>query len=105
MEKNPETKPETKPEVKPEVTSGVVFKVQLSASSKKLDLVPSNFNGLSNISMSSEGTLYKYMYGQTSSYDEAKRLMQEARGKGYTSAFVIAFKDGKKVTVQEALKK
>jgi N-acetylmuramoyl-L-alanine amidase len=97
-------KPETKPEVKPEVTSGVVFKVQLSASSKKLDLVPSNFNGLSNISMSSEGTLYKYMYGQTSSYDEAKRLMQEARGKGYTSAFVIAFKDGKKVTVQEALK-
>lgn len=98
-------KPETKSEVKPEVTSGVVFKVQLSASSKKLDLVPSNFNGLSNISMSSEGTLYKYMYGQTSSYDEAKRLMQEARGKGYTSAFVIAFKDGKKVTVQEALKK
>lgn len=98
-------KPETKPEVKPEVTSGVVFKVQLSASSKKLDLVPSNFNGLSNISMSSEGTLYKYMYGQTSSYDEAKRLMQEARGKGYTSAFIIAFKDGKKVTVQEALKK
>ena len=97
-------KPETKPEVKPEVTSGVVFKVQLSASSKKLDLVPSNFNGLSNISMSSEGTLYKYMYGQTSSYDEAKRLMQEARGKGYTSAFVIAFKDGNKVTVQEALK-
>lgn len=93
-----------KPETKSEVTSGVVFKVQLSASSKKLDLVPSNFNGLSNISMSSEGTLYKYMYGQTSSYDEAKRLMQEARGKGYTSAFVIAFKDGKKVTVQEALK-
>ena len=82
-------KPEVKPEIKPEVTSGVVFKVQLSASSKKLDLVPSNFNGLSNISMSSEGTLYKYMYGQTSSYDEAKRLMQEARGKGYTSAWSV----------------
>jgi N-acetylmuramoyl-L-alanine amidase len=97
-------KPEVKTEVKNEVTSGVVFKVQLSASGTKLDLVPSNFNGLNNLSVSHEGTLYKYMYGQTSNYDEAKRLMQEARGKGYPSAFVIAFKDGKKVTVQEALK-
>jgi N-acetylmuramoyl-L-alanine amidase len=97
-------KPETNSDSKPEIISGVVFKVQLSASGNKLDLVPSNFNGLSNISMLQEGTLYKYMYGQTSSYDEAKRLMQEARGKGYASAFVIAFKNGKKVTIQEALK-
>jgi N-acetylmuramoyl-L-alanine amidase len=97
-------KPETNFDSKPETTSGVVFKVQLSASGNKLDLVPSNFNGLSNISMTLEGSLYKYMYGQTSSYDEAKRLMQEARGKGYASAFVIAFKNGKKVSIQEALK-
>jgi N-acetylmuramoyl-L-alanine amidase len=101
-----ETKPvETKPtEIKNDLPSGVVFKVQLSASGTKLDLIPSNFNGLSPISVLTEGNLYKYMYGQTSSYDEAKRLMQEARSKGYSSAFVIAFKNGKKVSVQEALK-
>ena len=106
VEKTPEVKKtEPKPEVKDVVASGVVFKVQLSASSKKLDLVPSNFNGLSNISMSSEGTLYKYMYGQTSNYEEGKRLLQEAKSKGYTTAFLIAFKDGKKISVQEAIKR
>jgi N-acetylmuramoyl-L-alanine amidase len=83
---------------------GIIFKVQLSASAKKLELVPSNFNGLSNISVSSDGNLNKYMYGNTSNYEEAKRLLSEAKTKGYSSAFIIAFKNGKKVSVQEALK-
>jgi N-acetylmuramoyl-L-alanine amidase len=92
-------------EVKPESTAvGIVFKVQLSASSKKLDLTPNNFNGLKNISMTSDNNFYKYMYGDTSSYDVAKNLLQEAKSKGYTSAFLIAFRDGKKISVQEALK-
>ena len=81
-----------------------IFKVQLSASSKKLELTPSNFKGLRNISMSGDTNLYRYMYGETASYDEAKQLLQEAKSKGFTSAFLIAFKNGKKIDVKDAIK-
>jgi N-acetylmuramoyl-L-alanine amidase len=84
---------------------GVVFKVQISAVNKKIELIPSNFNGLSNVSVSTEsGTLYKYTYGETSDYVMAKKNLEEAKSKGYTTAYIIAFKNGQKVTVQEALK-
>lgn len=103
--KTPEIKKtEVKPEIKTEVPDGIIFKVQLSASSKKLDLTPSNFNGLQNISMSGDTSLYRYMYGETSNYEQAKQLLKEAKSKGYTSAFLIAFKNGKKIDVNEALK-
>ena len=91
------------PEVKAPAP-GVIFKVQLAVSSTRLDLLPQNFNGLSELSMLTANGLYKYMYGETTNYNDARRLMQEARSKGYESAFVIAFRDGKKITVQEALK-
>jgi N-acetylmuramoyl-L-alanine amidase len=102
----PKVPEDKKPEVKPEVigSSEASFKVQLSASGKKIDLIPSNFNGLSTISVTYDGSIYKYMYGETTNYQEAKRLLLEAKSKGYSTAFVIAFKNGKKVSVQEALK-
>lgn len=92
----------TTPEV--EMTKGIVFKVQLSASSKKMNTTPSNFKGLKNISSTYENNLYKYMYGQTSSYEEAKKLLSEAKEKGYSTAYIVAFKDGKNISVKEALK-
>lgn len=54
--------------------------------------------------MISEGNLYKYMYGETSDYEKAKELVQEAKSRGFTSSYLIAFKNGKKVSIQEALK-
>lgn len=97
-------KPVVQEEIKTENVTGTVFKVQLSASSKRLELTPSNFNGLRTISMSSDNNFYKYMYGETSNYEEAKKLLLEAKSKGYPSAFLIALKNGKRIDVKEALK-
>lgn len=98
--KKTESKENSQPDAK-----GVVFKVQISASGKKLELSPSNFKGLNNLSVSTDnGTLFKYMYGSTSDYSVAKQNLAEAKSKGFDSAYIVAFKDGKKVNLQDVIK-
>jgi len=95
--------PEAKKGAYNQDTSGIIYKVQLSASVKKVELTPSNFNGLKDISMVSENKYFKYMYGHTPNYSEAKKRLEEAKSRGYTSAYLIAYKNGAKISVQEAL--
>jgi N-acetylmuramoyl-L-alanine amidase len=85
-------------------TSGIIYKVQLSASVRKLALEPRNFKGLKSVSMSFDNRVYKYMYGETADYEEAKNKLEEVKSKGYDSAFLIAFKNGEKISIQDALK-
>ena len=80
------------------------YKVQLSTTKKKMDLVPNNFKGLNTITMTSDGKMNKYMYGETTNYDEAKKLLEEAKSKGYDSAILIAFKNGELINIQDAIK-
>ena len=97
-------KKETKKEITTENVSAIIFKVQIAASSKKMDTDPSNFKGLKNIEIENTGTINKYFYGQTSDYEEAKNLLAEAKSKGYTSAFIIALKNGNLIPLKEAVK-
>ena len=41
--------------------------------------------------------LFKYFYGSTSDFKEAKKLTKIAKRKGYKSAFIVSFKNGVKV--------
>lgn len=90
----------------PSDIKGIVFKVQISAGVKKLEPTPSNFKGLKNITVNSDnGTFFKYMYGETSDYNQAKQDLIDAKAKGFQSAYLVAFKDGKKIDMKEATKK
>ena len=83
----------------------VTFKVQLAAGSKKIATKAYNFKGLKNVAREKYGTLYKYFYGSTSNYTEIQLLKTFAQEKGYSSAYVVAFKDGQKVKLSEVLNK
>lgn len=92
-------------EVSKKSDSEVIFKVQLAAGKRKIELKPANFKGLSDVSCVTESSnLYKYVYGSTSDYGEAKRNLEIAKSKGFSSAYLIAFKNGLKISVQEAIK-
>ena len=92
-------------EVKSETQgAGVVFKVQLMASGKNIALTGSNFNGLNELSKEPYKNMFRYMYGSASTYEGAKKLKGEADAKGYTTSYIVAYKNGVRVPITAALK-
>lgn len=84
--------------------TGVVFKVQLMASGKSIALEGSNFNGLNKLSREPYKNMFRYMYGNASTFEAAKKLKQEADAKGYTTSYIVAYKNGVRVPITDALK-
>ena len=92
--------------VKEKLSTGVniVFKVQLMASTKDLELYTGNFKGLGRLSKEPYKNMFRYLYGNTNSYKTAQMLKSNADIKGYPSSFIVAYKDGERIRVKEALK-
>lgn len=74
-----------------------VYKVQIAASGTNLETKPQNFNGLDSITKIKDGSLYRYYYGETDSHEMAQNLLKNAKDKGYTTAFIVTFKNGERV--------
>ena len=77
--------------------------IQINTSSKDIDTTATNFNGLEGVSIKKEGNLYKYYYGSTPDYEEAKKDLEIARKK-YSSAYIVPFKDGNKISLKDAMR-
>jgi len=99
-----ENKTNSSSEIKKTEPEVLIYKVQIAASIKKIALQPKNFKGLEPISMEPNKKTYVYMFGETTDYEEAKKQLQVAKSKGYNSSFLIAYKDGVKISIQDALK-
>ena len=84
-------------------TKGIVFKVQIAASARLLELTKENFKGLKGLSVQKGDKLYRYFYGQSNQYKAATRLKDKAIKAGYKHAFVVAFKDGVKINISDAI--
>ena len=80
-----------------------VFKVQILASSRRLAEGNSHFKGLDGVDCYEEGGLYKYTYGASADYNEVYRLRKSILDK-FPEAFIIAFKNGAKMNVNQAIR-
>lgn len=82
----------------------VVFKIQIASSKNKIQLKSYNFKGLKNVQRVKVGSYYKYYFGVTTNYSKVKNSLLKAKSKGYSDAYIAAFKKGKKVSLTEVLK-
>ena len=86
-----------------EAEADIYFKVQLMAVSKDMPLTPENFKGLNTLSKEPVNNMFRILYGNTASYEQAKILQAGARQKGYSQAYIVAYQDGKRIPVEKAL--
>ena len=102
VEAKPVEKPvEAKPaEAKP---SKPIYKVQILASSTKIKAGDARLKGQKGAECYQEGGLYKYTVGSSEDFNEMNRLRREIAQK-FPEAFIVAFKDGKRLNVNEARK-
>ena len=80
-----------------------VFKVQFLTSEKKLPAGSPKLKGMNDVGFYRDGKLYKYTSGATTDYEEARKIMKNVRST-YKDAFIIAFRNGERTDLQEAIK-
>jgi len=89
-------------EASTEIAQSPVFSVQFLLSKDKLKSGDSRIMNLTDVDYYIENGQYKYICGKTTDYDEIIKIQAEVR-KRYKDAFVIAFLNGIRINVNEAL--
>ena len=103
-----QSKPQTPNKPKNEPTKSIqndkpIFKIQFLTSDKKLPAGSKLFKGLNPVGHYQEKGIYKYTYGESHDYNKVLRTKRQISTK-FKDAFIIAFKNGKKMNVNEAIK-
>lgn len=80
-----------------------VFKVQILTSSRVLRAGDSHFKGETEIDSYQENGMVKYTIGASTNYNEIYRLRKSLLEK-FPEAFIIAFKNGEKYDVSQAIR-
>lgn len=80
-----------------------VFKLQIFVGNRNLRKGDPHFKGETEIDSFQEGNLVKYTLGASTNYNEIYRLRKEKMEK-FPEAFIIAFKNGEKYDVNQAIR-
>lgn len=95
---------ETSQSSKSNISSKPVFKIQILTSDKVLPKNSRQFKGLSPVDRYKEKGIYKYTYGESTDYNKILRLKRSKVDAKFKDAFIIAFKDGEKMNINQAIR-
>lgn len=85
-------------------TSKPVFKIQILTSDRVLPSKSRLLKGLSPVSYYKENGIYKYTYGESTDYNRILRLKRNKIDGKFKDAFIIAFKNGEKMNINQAIR-
>jgi ABC-type multidrug transport system fused ATPase/permease subunit len=80
----------------------IIFKVQIISSDTRLAKNSPKFKKIKGVWEYKDGDLYKYTVGNQKDLKSAYALQSELRKKGFSGAFVVAFKNGKRIPIRKA---
>ena len=87
-----------------EIPNGLVFKIQIGFF--KSQLPPEHFDGIFPLSAQKvDETYYRYAAGNFPKYNDAKAAKNLVVEKGYRDSFIVAYFNGEKISISEAIKK
>ena len=75
----------------------VIYKVQVESRSRKVANISQHYKSLKDVEYYEHNGMYKYTAGRFYSKKEADEYCKEVKKKGYSSAFVVSFKNGKRL--------
>ncbi len=75
----------------------VIYKVQIESRSRKVDAPAQHYKGLNNVDYYEHNGQYKYTAGKFYTKSEADEYCKKVKTSGYPSAFVVSFKNGKRL--------
>ena len=100
---NPTKTQDTTKKIEKKTNERPIFKLQLFTIDHALRSDDRHFKGLSPVEYYEEGGRYKYTYGATANYEDAKRLQKDIVDK-FPEAFVVAFLNQQRIELAEAIK-
>lgn len=88
--------------IESEIPKGICFAIQIKSSNQRYKSSDPAFRGLNGVREYIQQGAYKYYVGDHKKFEDAVQQQQELRKKGFPDAFIIALRNGERISLDEA---